>query len=182
MKLTRRGALACASSLAVAGFARKPSAAEATPKVGQLQVVDPPRALPDLHLTSGDGTTHHLTDYAGQGIVLNFWATWCGPCVAEMPSLATLAPQLAPAHIVVLPVCTDTGGATAVSGFYQAHHVTGLGIFLDPDGKAMEAIGALGLPTTLIIDRHGREVARMEGGADWAKPGTAATISALCAL
>jgi thiol-disulfide isomerase/thioredoxin len=182
MKLTRRGALACASSLAVAGFARKPFAAESAPKVGQLQVVDPPRALPDLRWTSGDGATHHLAEYAGKGIVLNFWATWCGPCVAEMPSLAALAPQLAGAHIVVLPVSTDTGGAAAVTRFFQAHHVTGLGIFLDPDGKAMEAIGALGLPTTLIIDRHGREVARMEGGADWGKPGTAATISALCAL
>jgi thiol-disulfide isomerase/thioredoxin len=178
MILGRRSLLALAASLPAALDPRKPRAGE--PTIGQLQLSDPPRPVPALHWTDAAGAQHGLAEYAGRGVVLNFWATWCGPCVAEMPSLAALAGLLAGKGIVVLPVSNDSDGAGAVRAFYAAHHIAGLGVWLDPQGDGLQAVGGAGLPTTLIVDRKGREVARIAGAADWAAAGTAETVGALC--
>ena len=79
----------------------------------------------------------------------------------------------------MLPISADSGGAAAVRKFYAENHISGLGVYLDPDQKAAAAVGVFGLPTTLIIDRKGREVARMAGGTNWALPGTGHTITTL---
>ena len=172
-------ALAAGASLAAGLVPRKPRAEDL--QVGQLQLRSPPKALPSgLQWLDGDGGTHRVADYAGTGLVLNFWATWCGPCVAEMPSLARMAGSLATSGVKVIPVSTDAGGAASVRQFFGAHGIKGLDVWLDPHQAAMEAIEAEGLPTTLIIDRRGREVARIAGGANWNGSGTAATIVALC--
>ncbi len=183
MKMERRAWLAYAASLAAAFWPRKPLAQEAGDQdggIGELLVADPPKVLPALSWLDADGGRHSLSDYAGQGVLLNFWATWCGPCVAELPSLARLAAQLKERGVVVVPVSTDAGGAADVRRFYAGHGITGLGVWLDPRQEAMDRVAVLGLPTTLIIDRKGRESARMAGGTDWMAPGTDATIQALC--
>jgi thiol-disulfide isomerase/thioredoxin len=183
MELSRRTILAAAATLATATLPRKPRAAEPTgPEIGQLQINDPPHPAPDLRWTAADGTPHRLSEYAGQGVILNFWATWCAPCAAEMPSLAALAPLLQADRIVVIPISTDATGAPAVQRFYAAHHIAALGIWLDPKAAALELTGALGLPLTLIIDRQGREAARLAGAADWTAHGTPQTLRVLCGV
>ena len=180
MGVSRRAALAGGASLIAVGGLRKPRAEEAP--IGRLVLADPPRGLPDLRWVDAAGVGRRLGEYAGQGVILNFWATWCAPCVAEMPSLAALAPQLAADRIAVLPVSSDAQGAGAVQRFYADHHIAGLGVWLDPKGAAPELIGAVGLPTTLIVNRAGREVGRIAGAADWNAPGTAQTLRVLCAV
>ncbi len=182
--MARRRVLACAASVALLLAPRK-LRAEPAPDgqdIGQLQIADPPKKLPPFTWRDATGARHSLAAYAGQGVLLNFWATWCGPCKAEMPSLAALAPSLAALKIAVVPISADAGGAAAVRKFYAADHISGLGIYLDPDQAAAQAAGVFGLPTTLIIDRMGREVARMAGGTNWALPGTRNTIKALVAV
>jgi thiol-disulfide isomerase/thioredoxin len=190
---TRRAALAAAAALAVASLAvvalwRKPAPVVHTPVAApadaavQLQgmaalaPIDPPLPPPDVTFTDAEGAMHGLAEFAGKVVVVNLWATWCQPCIAELPSLAALARRGAAAGIVVLAVSSDSGGAAAVQRYYAAHGIEGLSVWLDPLGDAARALGARGIPTTLIIDRRGRQRARLEGSADWASDAALAAI------
>ena len=126
-----------------------------------------------------DGASHHLVDFKGHGMVVNMWATWCAPCVAEMPSLEALSKALAPKDVAVLPLSSDRGGANVVRDWYQAHDITALPILLDPKGAMARAFNARGIPTTVIINTAGQVVARLEGAADWGSPESQALIRKL---
>jgi thiol-disulfide isomerase/thioredoxin len=175
--ITRRAAVASA----MAGtLASRGSYARELPDLAQVLVpVEPPRTPPDGVFVDGDGNEHTIASFLGHGMVINFWATWCQPCVAEIPSLAALSKALAPHDIAVLTLSSDRGGAKVVSSWFEQHDVTGLPILLDPKGALSNAWGGKGIPTTHIIDRAGKERARLEGAADWSSPATSALIQRL---
>ncbi|WP_237703822.1 TlpA disulfide reductase family protein [Rhodospirillum rubrum] len=136
-------------------------------------------SLPDLAFSDGAGRPLHLSDYRGKVVVLNLWATWCGPCVKEMPALESLAAQTAGGAIAVLTLSQDRGGEAPVRAFYERAGLTHLPILLDPQMKTGRALGLRGLPTTLVIDALGREAARHEGMLDWDSPAVLALLTAL---
>jgi thiol-disulfide isomerase/thioredoxin len=181
--MSRRLALAAAGTVAMAAVARKPRAASPGKSelddLSALKPTDPPKPLPEITFVDADGIEHHLEEFRGHGMVINRWATWCVPCVAEMPALAGLAKTLAPDDIAVLPLSSDRGGAAVVRKFYKAHEIGSLPVLLDPKGAAARAWGVRGIPTTIIVDKQGRERARLEGAADWATPAAAAKVKAL---
>jgi thiol-disulfide isomerase/thioredoxin len=175
--LTRRRVLA-AGTLAAVLAPGKPRAAEPAglPALHRLQ---PPTPLPRLQFRDAAGHVHTLAAYRGRGVVLNLWATWCVPCVEELPSLAALARQLKGSPIVVLAVSADLGGAAAVQRFYAAHQITGLPVLLDPDGDILHALHARGIPTTYLVTPDGKEAGWIEGAQDWAAPASLARVKAL---
>jgi thiol-disulfide isomerase/thioredoxin len=177
--ITRRGLLAAGGTLAAALTPGKPYADELEDLVKALKPTHPPVAAPDITFLSADGATHRLADFIGHGMVINLWATWCAPCVEEMPSLAKLSKALAPQDIAVLPLSSDRGGAQAVQAFFQEHAITGLPVLLDPRSAAAHAWGARGIPTSVLVDRKGREVARLEGSADWSTPAAVQLVQRL---
>ncbi len=187
--ITRRTVLAAGATLAAAASPRKPRAQvihtlQPEHKVALLGIdslvpTDPPAPPAAERFTDAEGKPATLADFAGQGVVLNLWATWCAPCVAEMPALDTLSQRLAGTGIVIVPLSSDRGGAQTVQAFYAARQVRHLGIWLDPHGVAASGWGARGLPTTLLIGRDGAERGRLEGGADWASDAAFAKIKAL---
>ena len=144
--------------------------------VADLKRIEPPVVPSAAQFFDADGMARSLADYVGRGLVVNLWATWCVPCVAEMPELQALARAVAAEGIDVLPLSSDRGGAEVVRRFYAAQKIDALPVLLDPRGEAARAWGARGLPTTLVIDRQGREQARVEGAIDWA---SAAVVAAL---
>lgn len=106
-----------------------------------------------------------IADFAGRPVLLNLWATWCAPCVAEMPTLDALAARLG-SKVQVLTVSQDLEGAAKVAPFFARGKFTALKPYLDRDANLSIAYQA-NLPTTILFDSRGREVWRMSGGMDW---------------
>jgi thiol-disulfide isomerase/thioredoxin len=177
--MTRRSVLAVGGTLAATLASRKPYAAELPDLAEVLVPVNPPQTPPDGFFVDANGGEHTIASFRGHGMVINFWATWCQPCVAEIPSLAGLARALAPHDIAVLPLSSDRNGAEVVAAWLKQHDVTGLPVLLDPHGALGSAWGGKGIPTTHIIARDGKERARLEGAADWSSPATVALIQKL---
>jgi len=136
----------------------------------ELIVHSPPRGLIDF--TFSDGSEHNLTlDHFRGGLVLvNVWATWCPPCKDEMASLNHLALLFADKNIKIVPISIDVSGAITVRSFYERLGLNNLLIYVDPSKNVMDALGITGIPTTILIDRDGREIGRMVGPAQWDAP------------
>jgi len=164
------------ATLLAPGLLRQGWAAKGLEKL--REAASPAPAAP-ITFTDAEGKETGLAAFAGQGLVVNLWATWCPPCVAEMPALDRLQAMLRAERITVLALSSDRGGRAQVEPFYQRLGLKELAIWLDPRGAAARALGARGLPTTVIIDRAGREVARLEGEAAWDAPELVAAVRRL---
>ncbi|MFC3003889.1 TlpA family protein disulfide reductase [Falsiroseomonas tokyonensis] len=135
-----------------------------------LVPLDSPRPVPDLRFVTAEGRILTLEDFRGRAVVLNIWATWCVPCRVEMPALDRLQAALGSDGFEVVALSIDRGGPPAVEVFYKEIGLRSLNIYVDPTGAASRALNAVGIPTTLLIDRDGREVARKIGPAEWDSP------------
>ncbi|MDE2516443.1 MAG: TlpA family protein disulfide reductase [Rhodospirillales bacterium] len=178
-KMLRRLGVAAGATLAAGLVARKPRAAELSDLAEAIQPAKPPTAPPPIQFVDVNGKTHSLAEFKGHGLVVNLWATWCAPCVAELPSLAKLAQAVAPQDVAVLPLSSDHGGKAAVTAFMASHKIEGLPVLLDPEGAVLRAWHVRGIPTTLLINREGLAVARVEGSVDWATPAAVALVKKL---
>jgi thiol-disulfide isomerase/thioredoxin len=136
------------------------------PSLAALKLENSPKSAPDVAFTDEKGTRFKLSGFKGRFVLLNLWATWCAPCVAELPSLARLA-VFAPG-IRVIPVNMDRGAVDA-AGFIKSHNVK-LPVFRDTDVTMLRSFGAYGLPMTVLIDPDGKIVAKAEGPAEWDSP------------
>jgi len=126
-----------------------------------------PRPLPLLHFEDGAGAAMTLADFRARVVLLNIWATWCAPCRMEMPMLDRLQAKMGRPDFAVVPLSIDHRGRDVVARFYHDLGLSSLGIYVDRSGDAAYALEASGMPTTLLIDREGRELARVIGAAPW---------------
>ena len=179
LRTTRRRALALAAATGATLTAALPARqAGAQAAAGKL-VEGEPKPAPAFSFTDAEGRGCAASDFPGQGLVVNLWATWCLPCIAEMPALDRAQAALAGAGVRVLALSSDREGRAKVEPFFRDRGIRHLGLWLDPRGAAQRALGARGLPTTVVIDREGRERARLEGPAEWDTPEMLAAIRRL---
>ena len=129
-----------------------------------------PKSLPEIQFQDSEGRTLTLSDFRGKLVLLNLWATWCLPCRHEMPTLDRLQAELDGPDFQVLALSMDRGGLEAIAKFYGEVGVKHLAMYLDGSTEATSTLGAVGLPTTLLIDRDGREIGRLVGPAEWDSP------------
>jgi len=129
-----------------------------------------PTPLTNLAFSDADGNPVSLADFRGTGVVMNFWATWCAPCVEEMPALDRLDAELKKVGSRVIALNEDRKPYEAAPAFYDANGLTSLDIYADVQmGFAREA-GISAYPTTLLINRKGEEIAAVLGSAAWDDP------------
>jgi len=125
-----------------------------------------PKSAPAVSFSDASGK-HPLASYQGHYVLLNMWATWCVPCVQELPALAKLKDAVP--KLTVLAVDMDRGQVDA-AGFLKSHNVASLGSLRDTDVTLMRSFGAFALPTTVLIDPKGKVIAVANGPAEWASP------------
>lgn len=147
-----------------------PAAASAQDLGQSFTLHKEPRVLGEVLFEDGDGNALSLADFHGKAIVLNIWATWCPPCVREMPTLDRLQGILGGASFEVVALSIDRAGLDVVREFFDEVGVEHLAIYIDSSGKVTGTLGVAGLPTTLLVDRNGREIARLLGPAEWDTP------------
>ncbi len=126
-----------------------------------------------------DAGTGTLSDYQGKYVLLNFWATWCAPCRKEMPMLSALQEEFGGAEFEVLTLATGRNSPTGIKKFFEETEISNLPRHQDPKQAVAREMAVLGLPITVILDRDGMEIARLQGDADWNSDSARAIIAAL---
>jgi thiol-disulfide isomerase/thioredoxin len=133
----------------------------------KFELAAAPGPAPATIFTTEDGTKRTLESFRGKIVLLNFWATWCGPCVREMPSLERLHNTLNGADFTVIALSEDRKGWEKITPFRKQIGLKTLPLFHDVSSKMMFAAKTRGLPTTLLIGRDGQELGRLTGPAEW---------------
>ncbi|MBO6782698.1 MAG: TlpA family protein disulfide reductase [Alphaproteobacteria bacterium] len=159
------------AAVAVSGSAIPAVNADSGPPIeGQVQNYEPlptPVEAPDVTVLTKDGGETTLDRFEGKFVVLNFWATWCGPCIRELPSLDRLNAALPDDKAQVVLISQDRGGFKQTERFLNKLKVNFPDNFIDDRLKFSRAIGVVSLPTTILIGSDGKEVGRLVGHAEW---------------
>ena len=167
----RRGAAAWLRVAAAAALLLVLSSAAGVPQSagppGGLPLHAEPKPLPELRFQDSAGRPLSLADFRGRVVLLNIWATWCATCRHEMPTLDRLQAVLGGRDFEVVALSIDRSGHAVVRRFYNEAGIGNLTLYIDPTGAASRTLGVAGLPTTLLIDRDGRELDRYRGPAVW---------------
>lgn len=130
----------------------------------------------DLNLTSKDAPDPQfygpdgpviMSDFLGKVVLVNFWATWCAPCVVEMPSLNELQKQLGGRKFKVVAISIDRAGEAKARPFLEQRGIDRLTVFTDPKGQSARAFGVSAMPTSILLDKDGTEIGRFLGATEW---------------
>jgi thiol-disulfide isomerase/thioredoxin len=146
--------------------------------LGEFIPASPPRPAPTVSFADAEGKTLSLSGFAGKLVLVNLWATWCAPCRKEMPSLERLQTRLGD-KIAILAISEDRGGSKAVAPFAAKLGLKAVKTYLDPQSAVGRAFKVDGLPTSVLIDRQGRVLGRVEGAAEWDSPKMLAVLDPL---
>jgi thiol-disulfide isomerase/thioredoxin len=155
--------------------------AHAKGTLAQMKASAPGRTAPNIPFTSREGQKT-VKDFAGRVVVLNLWATWCAPCIKELPSLDRLQGAFNVKDVSVVVVAQDTAGWAVVDRKWPKLGMRNIDTYLDDDIMLTNTFRAPSLPLTIVYDRKGREVARMMRPAEWDAPEAKAFLQAVAAL
>lgn len=144
--------------------------------MAQFKLNDPPLPAPETPFETVAGEPVTLTAFKDKVVLVNFWATWCAPCVREMPSLDRLQASFDKEKFVILAVSVDRGGAEKVTPFLEKHGIRNLTPLLDRRMRLAGAFSVSGMPTSYLLDREGRIVGSLPGVAEWDSPEAKALV------
>lgn len=181
-----RAVRAAAFSVLVVSTAASAAEIKPTGTVKNFEVSAQPKPVPDFAWRGADGGDTALKAYAGKTVLINFWATWCAPCITELPSLQRLQEKLGPEKsgngpIAVIALNIDRGaeGADKARAMLKRLKLDGLAFHHDSQSQAYRALGIEVMPTTIVFDKEGREAGRLRGPAEWDEPEAVKLLQAL---
>lgn len=128
---------------------------------------NPPVDMAEISFEDEAGAKKSLADFKGKAILLNLWATWCVPCRHEMPSLDRLQKDMGSDQFEVVALSLDRAGRDAARKFFDEIKVQNLKLYIDQTMKAGTGLRAVGMPTTILIGKDGKELGRLPGPAEW---------------
>lgn len=134
------------------------------------------KPAPDVTFKDSDGGDTSLAEMTGQPVLLNLWASWCAPCVMELPTLDRLANSRG-SDLKVAAVSQDMGPHASVTAFLESHKIANLEAYQDPKMALSGALGAEVMPTSVLYDAEGSEVWRYVGEFDWTSPAAAKLLA-----
>lgn len=155
-----------------------------TGEMADFTVPFPPRRAPEIPFQRGsdDAAMVTLQDFSGQVVLVNFWATWCAPCLKELPSLNRLQTQFDPETFKIIAIAADPRGPEAAGDYLERLEIDALELFADPRLLFASAIGGANvLPVSILYDKNGQEVGRLVGEAVWDSPEAIGLIRAVLA-
>ena len=144
--------------------------------IKQFTVIEQAGPAPDVKFTNDAGEKITLADFKGRVLLVNFWATWCAPCIKEMPSLDRLQAKFGSDNFQVVAVNEDRGGAKIAGPFLQKIGALNLSLFVDDKMKLMRSLKVRGLPTSFLLNRNGSIVGKLVGVVEWDTPEAEALI------
>ena len=156
--------------------------ATAKGQVAAFMIHKSPRPIPAFFYTDEQNKDHSLKEHRGKVVLLNIWATWCGPCRHEMPWLDSLQKKYGGKDFEMLTISIDRGGLKKPRRFFDQIKIKNLTLYGDTGGRLKSTMRIVGLPATFLIDREGREIGRINGPAEWMSKDAHAFIEAAIAL
>jgi len=121
----------------------------------------------DIIWKNADSNNVNLTDFKGKVILLNFWASWCLPCIRELPSIDRLQSKLGGKDFMVVAISLDRGGKKIATRLLKRLKINNLKLYIDRESKSARQLDVRVMPTTFIFDRKGRELGKLQKGAEW---------------
>jgi thiol-disulfide isomerase/thioredoxin len=150
--------------------------------LGRLKMTEGRPAVREISFADAAGKPVRLSDFRGRYVLVNLWATWCGPCINELPELARLQKSLPQDRITVVPIdVLEKLDAAKLGDFLRMHGADGLPVYIDRELATQRAFVANELPLTVLIDGEGHEVARAAGGEKWDDPAAVAYLKDISA-
>ena len=165
-------ALVTTSGIATAESGKPPLSGS----LAKVELKEPRAAIPAFPFKNLDGSDASYDAFKGKVVLINFWATWCIPCVKEMPSLNKLAGTIGKDKFVVMALSLDGPTRAKVAPFIRDKELSALDVYLDDKRAAYGKLDILVLPTSILVDKQGREVGRLAGDAEWDTPEAVALI------
>jgi len=143
-----------------------------------IQLIKGVKKAPDICLEDLQGKKWELKHLKGKVVFLNFWATWCGPCKEEMPSMEELCKQFKDKNFVFLTISVDYAGIKPVKEYIEKNRYT-FPVLIDPKGKTLDLFEVRGIPTTFLIDQKGGLIGKAIGPRDWKRPEVVSVVNLL---
>lgn len=184
MRLIGSLVLYTALVLGANGAAAADNAALDALRLGDMEKLvwtEPAVALPDAVLLDAEDGEHRLDEFSGKVLLINFWATWCAPCRAELGALDRLQAKLGGDRFQVVTIATGPNPLPAIKKLFEDEKISHLPVLRDPNQGFARPMGVLALPVSVLVDAEGREVARLIGDAVWDGPEAEALLSAMIA-